>query len=152
VAGTASITPLIIAPLAWSIAAFRPQHSPEFIQAFNDLGSITMIWATPAAGVQVLAVGLAILCDKSPQPVFPRWSAYASFLCAIGLQCGLLAVLSQTGPLASDGIVSGGIESMVFIPWTLLMCVFLLRAIEQQQNREAEPVAVAKHPQGILTR
>jgi hypothetical protein len=139
-AGAASITPLILTPLAWCVAAFRPEHSPEIIQVFNDLGFITMITATPEVGVQVLAVGLAVLSDKRAQPVFPRWVASASFVCAIGLQCGLLCVLARTGPLAWDGIVAGGIESIVFIPWTLLMCVMLLKAIKQQETEEHEEV------------
>jgi hypothetical protein len=152
-AGAASITPLILTPLAWCVAAFRPEHSPDIIQAFNDLGFITMVTATPEVGVQVLAVGLAVLSDKRAQPVFPRWVAHASFVCAIGLQCGLLCVLARTGPLAWDGFVAGGIESIVFVPWTLLMCVMLLKAIKQQEVEEPEEAGrgVDVDRRGVLT-
>ena len=152
-AGAASITPLILTPLAWCVAAFRPEHSPDIIQAFNDLGFITMVTATPEVGVQVLAVGLAVLSDKRAQPVFPSWVAHASFVCAIGLQCGLLCVLARTGPLAWDGFVAGGIESIVFVPWTLLMCVMLLKAIRQQEVEEHEEAGrgVDVDRRGVLT-
>lgn len=152
-AGAASITPLILTPLAWCVAAFRPEHSPDIIQAFNDLGFITMVTATPEVGVQVLAVGLAVLSDKRAQPVFPRWVAHASFVCAIGLQCGLLCVLARTGPLAWDGFVAGGIESIVFVPWTLLMCVMLLKAIKQQEAEEPQEAGrgVDVNQSGVLT-
>jgi hypothetical protein len=151
-AGTASITPLILTPLAFCTAAFRPEHSPEVIQTLNDFGFITMVTATPEVGVQVLAVGLAILADKRANRVFPRWVAHASFVCAIGLQCGLLCVLTRTGPLAWDGLVGGGIESIVFVPWTILMCVVLLRAIKQQETEESTQQDLDMNRRGILTR
>ena len=135
-AGAASMTPLIVTPLPWCVAAFRP-HSPEIIQVLNDLGFITMLTATPAVGVQVLAVGLAILADKRPQPVFPRWVAYASFVCALGLQGGLLLVLTQTGPFAWDGVIAG-LLPFIFFPWCILMTPLLLRAIKQQEAEEAD--------------
>ena len=135
-AGAASMTPLIVTPLPWCVAAFRP-HSPEIIQVLNDLGFITMLTATPAVGVQVLAVGLAILADKRPQPVFPRWVAHASFVCALGLQGGLLLVLTQTGPFAWDGVIAG-LLPFIFFPWCILMTPLLLRAIKQQEADEAD--------------
>jgi hypothetical protein len=135
-AGAASMTPLIVTPLPWCVAAFRP-HSPEIIQVLNDLGFITMLTATPAVGVQVLAVGLAVLADKRVQPVFPRWVAHASFVCALGLQGGLLLVLTQTGPFAWDGVIAG-LLPFIFFPWCILMTPLLLRAIKQQETEEAD--------------
>jgi hypothetical protein len=135
-AGAASMTPLIVTPLPWCVAAFRP-HSPEIIQVLNDLGFITMLTATPAVGVQVLAVGLAVLADKRAQPVFPRWVAHSSFVCALGLQGGLLLVLTQTGPFAWDGVIAG-LLPFIFFPWCILMTPLLLRAIKQQETEEAD--------------
>jgi hypothetical protein len=135
-AGAASMTPLIVTPLPWCVAAFRP-HSPQIIQALNDFGFITMLTATPAVGVQVLAVGLAVLADKRVQPVFPRWVAPASFVCALGLQGGLLLVLTQTGPFAWDGVIAG-LLPFIFFPWCIVMTPLLLRAIKQQEAEEAE--------------
>jgi hypothetical protein len=136
-AGAASMTPLVVTPLPWCVAAFRPEHSAEIVHALNDLGFITMLTATPAVGVQVLAVGLAVLADKRARPVFPRWVAPASFVCAIGLQGGLLLVLTQTGPFAWDGVVAG-LLPFIFFPWCIVMTPVLLRAIRQQQAEEAE--------------
>jgi hypothetical protein len=136
VAGAASMTPLIVTPLPWCVAAFRP-HSPEIIQALNDLGFITMLTATPAVGVQVLAVGLAVLADKRARPVFPRWVAHASFVCALGLQGGMLLVLTRTGPFAWDGVIAG-LLPFIFFPWCILMTPLLLRAIKQQEAEEAD--------------
>jgi hypothetical protein len=131
--GTASMVPIILAPVAWCVAAFRPEQSPESIRSFNDLGFITMVMTTPMVAVEVLAVGLAILSDKGVRPVFPRWFAHASFLCAIGLLAGMLCVLSRTGPLAWNGMIAGWPPSLLFLAWTVVMTVMLLKAIKQQE-------------------
>jgi hypothetical protein len=131
--GTASMVPIILAPVAWCVAAFRPEQSPESIRSFNDLGFITMVMTTPMVAVEVLAVGLAILSDKGVRPVFPRWFAHASFVCAIGLLAGMLCVLSRTGPLAWNGMIAGWPPSLLFLAWTVVMTVMLLKAIKQQE-------------------
>jgi hypothetical protein len=136
-AGTASMAPIIIFPLAWCVAAFRPDRSPEFIQAFDDLGFITMVMVTPPAVAQVLVVGLAILSDKGPRLVFPRWLGYVTVLCSIAAVPGVFCVLYKTGPLAWDGSIAGGLPSLVFFPWVILMAVMLTRAINQQARQEA---------------
>jgi hypothetical protein len=45
----------------------------------------------------------------------------------------LSAALTRTGPFAWNGFVGGGLESLGFIPWTMLMVVALLKAIRQQE-------------------
>jgi hypothetical protein len=137
VAGAASITPLILGPLAWCVAAFRPARNPEIMQVFNDLAFITLLMVTPLAVVQVLAVGLAILSDKRARPIFPRWVAHASFVCALGLQLGVVCVLTHTGPFAWDGPITGILDNLI-MPWTILMCVMLLKAIKRQEAEEGE--------------
>jgi hypothetical protein len=132
-AGTASMTPIILIPLVWCVAAFRPERSAEVIQAFNDLGFITQVMVTPPAMAQVLVVGLAILSDKRARPIFPRWLGYLSVLCAIADLPGLLCVLYKTGPFAWDGIIASGLPALTFLPWTILMAVMLTKAIKQQK-------------------
>jgi hypothetical protein len=131
--GTASMVTIILVPLAWSVAAFRPEQSAESIRTFNDLGFITLVMASPMVAVEIIAVSLAILSDKRARPVFPRWFAYWSFLCAIALLCGLLCVRTKTGPLAWNGMIAGWLPSLLFLSWVILMTVMLLNAIKQQE-------------------
>ena len=135
--GTASMTPIILFPLAWCVAAFRPEGSAEVIRVFNDLGFITMVLVTPPAMIQVLVVGLAILSDRRKRPVFPRWVGYVSILCTLVDFPGMLCVLYKTGPLAWNGIIAGGLPSLVFFPWVILMAVMLTRAIKQQETEQS---------------
>jgi hypothetical protein len=132
-AGTASMTPIILIPLAWSVAAFRPERSDQLVQAFNDLASITQVMVTPPAMVQILAVSLAILSDTRARPIFPRWLGYLSVLCAIADVPGLFCVLYKTGPFAWDGIMASALPALTFLPWTILMAFMLMKAITQQK-------------------
>ncbi len=135
-AGTASMTPIILIPLVWAVAAFRPERSDQLIQAFNDLASITQVMVTPPAMLQILVVGLAIFSDTRARPIFPRWLGYLSVFCAVVDAPGLLCVLYKTGPFAWDGILASLWPALTFLLWTILMAVMLTRAITQQQEAE----------------
>jgi len=130
-AGTASMTPIILGPLAWAVAAFRPEQSAN-VQAFNDLAFLTIVGVTPPAIAQMLVVGLAIISDKRSQPIFPHWVGYVSFVVPLGSLPGLLCWLFKTGPFAWDGFLAGGLPTLLFVPWTVLMAVVLTRAINQE--------------------
>jgi hypothetical protein len=133
-AGTASMLPVILVPVIWCTAAFRPEQSSEVIQALNDLAWITAIMITPLATAQVLAIGLGVLADKGARPIFPRWLGYVSVVIAILCLPGVLCVVTRTGPLAWDGIIAGGLPPLALFSWTIVMGVMLLRAIRLQES------------------
>jgi hypothetical protein len=133
VAGGTSMVPIILVPLAWSVAAFQPEQSADNIYLLNNFGFITMVMATPMVAVEVLAVGLATLSDKRAQPIFPRWFAYASFLCAIALLPGLLCVLAHSGPFDWDGIVAAWVPTLSTLIWVIATTIILLKAIKRQE-------------------
>ena len=70
----------VLAPIAWGFASFRAgSQSPELTQTLNDLAWIVFIFPWSPLAVWYASVGLAIIMDRSDQPVFPRWAAYLSF-------------------------------------------------------------------------
>jgi hypothetical protein len=133
IAGGASMVPVIIISLAWSVAAFQPEQSADNIYLLNNLAFITMIMGIPMEVAQVLAIGLATLSDKRVRPIFPRWFAYASFLCVIVVLPGLLCVLAHSGTFDWDGIVAAWVPTVSTIAWVIAATVILLRAIKQQE-------------------
>ena len=52
--------------LAWITAAFRPDRNPEITQAFNDLAFFSFFMPFPPFAMMVIALGIAILRDKTP--------------------------------------------------------------------------------------
>jgi hypothetical protein len=126
----------VLAPIAWGFASFRAgSQSPELTRTLNDLGWIVFIFDWSPIAVWYASVGLAIIMDRSEQPVFPRWAAYLSFWTA-GLSApGGLTILFKHGPLAYNGLLSLWIPLGVFGIWISAMTVLVIQGI----HREAQP-------------
>lgn len=114
-------------------AAFHPGMSPATLHALDDVGWLLFVGAPSTAIVETIVIGVVILQDRRPQPVFPRWGAYASFICAALYIPGGLIVFFKTGPLAWNGAVAWWVGLSAFGVWLVLMTVLELRAIAAQQ-------------------
>jgi hypothetical protein len=57
-------------------------------------------------------------------------------------------VLTRTGPFAWDGAITGTLDNLI-MPWTILMCVMLLKAIKRQEAEEVGQAADV-NPRGVL--
>jgi hypothetical protein len=113
-------------------AAFRPGRSPEIIQTLNDQGWLPFTGIIYAIFVQNLVIGVAVLSDKRPVPIYPRWYGYFSIWCAF-LYCGAsMDVFFMTGPLAWNGLFSWWLSLVAFFAWLVVTTVMTLRAISAQ--------------------
>jgi hypothetical protein len=131
----------VLAPIAWGFASFRAgSQSPELTQTLNDLAWIVFIFPWSPLAVWYASVGLAIIMDRSDQPVFPRWAAYLSFWTATLSAPGGLTILFKSGPLAYNGLLSLWVPLGVFGIWISVMTVLVIKAI----HREADSGAVAQ--------
>lgn len=88
----------------WLVAAFRPERAAELIYLMNDMawlqfvGGITMYLAMP------LAICIAALADRSPNPVFPRWCGFVNIWLAVIILPDQLLFFFTQGPFAWNGI------------------------------------------------
>lgn len=62
----------------WLTAAYRPDRGADQIYLVNDMAWLQFIGGATIFFAMPLALGIATLCDKSSQPVFPRWFGYAN--------------------------------------------------------------------------
>ncbi|MET0547443.1 MAG: hypothetical protein ABWZ40_14160 [Caulobacterales bacterium] len=132
--GVLAFTPLMFASFMFACAAYRPERSADLIYLMNDLGWIVLVM-TPGA-IQPLAIGLAILFDKSANPLFPRWLAYLNLWLGTLFAGGVLNPLFKTGPFAWNGIIAFWIPAGIFSIWVGAMVVGLLRAAKKIDARE----------------
>jgi hypothetical protein len=130
-AGAMSLPPFILCGLLWAAAALRIDRAPEIIQVINDFAFLFLVAPAPPATVQLLAVGFAIIGDRSPQPVFPRWLAFATFWTAILILPGTLVVMFLKGPFAWNGLLGFWIPAIVFGLWTNVMAPMMIKAAKQ---------------------
>ena len=132
VAGAVGVVVLIVPPMVWTTAAFRPERSPELTMLLNDFGWLFFVMTFSPFFIQNLVIGLAVFIDKAELPVFPRWVGYFNIWVAILLIPGGLITFFKTGPFAWDGILAFWLPLLVFFGWFLVMFPLLLKAIKQQ--------------------
>jgi len=130
-AGTLSLPSLILCGILWAAAALRIDRAPEIIQVIDDFAFLFLVAPAPPATVQLLAIGFAILGDRSPQPVFPRWLAFATFWTSILILPGTLVVMFLKGPFAWNGLLGFWIPAIAFGLWTNIMAPMMIKAAKQ---------------------
>lgn len=131
-AGIASIWLFLLPGLIFSVAAFRPERSPDVTQALNDIGWFTFVMPFTLGFMQNLALGFAILGDKRPEPVMPRWVGYFNLWIALLFIPACLLTFFKSGPFAWDGLLAFWIPAGVFGGWFFLIALMVLRGIRQQ--------------------
>jgi hypothetical protein len=125
--GAILLVEFYIPSVVWEVAAFRPAMDPELTFRLHDLGSVLFVALPFTAALQAVALGIAILQDKTVPTVFPRWLAYLSFWAAIGFLPGALNPLAHSGPVAWDGILAWWLGLSIFGVWIVAVSVCLLR-------------------------
>jgi hypothetical protein len=122
----------------WLTAAFRLDRAAELIYLMNDmawlqfLGGVTMYLAMP------LSVAVASLCDKSPEPVFPRWCGYANLWMALTIVPDQLLFFFHRGPFAWNGLFGIWIPVVVFSAFFIINLVVLRKAVLRERARQLE--------------
>ena len=100
----------------------------------NDLGWIMFVMAVSTGICQNLAIGLAVISDKSSEPVFPRWVGFFNFWVALLTLPGLLLTFFKTGPFAWNGMLAFYLPAGVFFLWIFVMIYAVIKAVDQLQS------------------
>jgi hypothetical protein len=130
------ITPIGV----WMAASFRfDAQTPLVTQALNDLGWILFITVIWSIEVQFVAIGAAILIDRRPEPILPRWLGYLSFWAAVLLLPGGTAVFFKSGPFAWNGIIGFFCPLVAFSIWIISMTLVVHKALTRQIAEGSEP-------------
>lgn len=130
----AVVTVLFVAvAVNWSLAAFRPERSPEITQMLNDLGWFWFLFTATVPALQLMALGFAILGDKAAQPVLPRWLGYVNLWIAVLFLPGVLLTFFKAGPFAWNGLFVFWIPAAAFGLWFLVVAGPMFGAIRRQE-------------------
>jgi len=135
-AAATGATLFAIADLFWLIAAFRPDRDPQLIMLLNDLAWITSTAPVGMIIAQNLCLGLAVLLDSQPRPIFPRWVAYFSFGVSLVMAPSVCAAVVQSGPLAWNGLVSFWLRIISYALFLVVMFFVLQSAIKRQRKEQ----------------
>jgi len=132
--GCASALAISITSFFWWTAAFRPDRDPVVTQSWHDAGWLCLTAVVFIAMVQLGAIAVAILSDRSDPPLFPRWVAYLTAWVALLLLPSVMCLWFKTGPFAWNGIATLYLAFVAFGAWIITMMVQLLRVIREQES------------------
>jgi len=150
VSGAATYVLIVLYGTILAAAAFRPERPAEDTQLLHDTGWFMAFLAAPPFVVQALAVGAAILVDRSARPVYPRWLGYLGLWVALLLLPGTILLFFHTGPFAYHGIISYWIPLFAFGGWMLALSVGALLAARADTDAPNVPT-VAVDPRSPAT-
>lgn len=133
--GTVTILLFIIPAQVFTTTAFRPDRLVEITQFGNDLGWLILDMVNSTAIVQVLALGAAVLCDKSPKPVFPRWFGFFNFSVGLLFVPASLVTFFKSGPFSWAGVFGWYLGLTIFGAWYFVTAYLLVKAIKEHGPR-----------------
>jgi hypothetical protein len=124
--GTIVAAFFFLGALLFAVTAFRPDRPEELTQMMNDFAWILFITPGAPAFFQTIAIGFAILQDKSAVPVLPRWAGYLSIWVAVLFVPAGLGVVFKTGPFAWNGIITFWIPAVLVGAWSNVMAMLMI--------------------------
>jgi hypothetical protein len=137
--GSAGVLFFIVPTMMWTIAAFRPERDPQLILLLNDMGWLLFLMPFSSFLVQSVAIGLAILGDRSARPAFPRWAGFFNLWVGVLLVPGGIVTFFKRGPFAWDGLFGFWIPLLIFFAWYGVLFIYL----RAQILREGDDVSAS---------
>lgn len=137
--GSVGILFFNIPAVMFLITAFRPDRSPELTYLMNDMSWIITVMVWPPAFMQNVSIGVAILRDRSSDPIFPRWLAFFQFWVALLFVPGGLVPFFKTGPFAWNGLLSFWVAGSAFTLWYFVMPFMLMKATAHEARQLSAP-------------
>jgi len=132
--GTFATTFVTVPLVALMAVGFRPERPIELTQLMNDFAFILALTTVMGFSVQNITIGLAVLQDRSSNPVFPRWVAYFNFWLALVFVPAALIPFFKTGPFAWNGVLSFWLPVGLFVVWLFVMWSVLTKAIRSEYD------------------
>ena len=126
----------------WQAATFRVERAPELIQLLNDMAWIPFIGISSTLIMQAMVFGWAILIDKRPTTIFPRWVGFFNLWAGVMYVPGTFNVFFLTGPLAWDGWLAFYLPIVVFVLWMIVNSIYLAKAADNMRD-ELDSTGVA---------
>lgn len=121
VAGMVILTPII-----------RPDTTVAVFALMNDFTVVLLVVSTLPMLFQGIPLGMAILMDRSENPILPRWLAWISITWGIVQNGGVLSVFFDTGPFAPTGMIGVILPAVMLIAFMSALVVGFWRITPQQ--------------------
>jgi hypothetical protein len=134
--GYANVMLTFYPPIYWIINSYRSAERPDdMIYMLNDFAYIQFIGGLAIIMPMFVVLAIVALADKSPKPVFPRWSAYASIMTFILFLPDQALFFFKSGPFAWNGLFAFWIPLTVFGGWFFMVAYLIRRHVLSETAR-----------------
>jgi hypothetical protein len=124
--GLIGVATLMVGFALAATATLHPvQSDPDLTRALWDASLMIPAVGAPAAAVFFLGNGLSILRSG----VLPAWLGWLGIVTAIFNALGISAVFTDHGAFAADGVLGFFVGFLLFLLWTLLASITLVRSL-----------------------
>lgn len=132
--GAINVLIFVLPVQIYAAVAYRLDRLPEITQFGNDMAWLIFDMVVGPTQIQWIAIGLAILWDKSERPIFPRWFAYFNLWGAVLILLNNMILFFHTGPFAWNGLLGWWPGAAFFCLWYYVAFYVVRRAI--LENRQ----------------
>jgi hypothetical protein len=140
----------IIPLVFWQTAAYRPELDPVVTYRLHDMGWLFFLGVVSTGVIQAVLIGVAILRDKRPEPIIPRWIGYVCLWYGPVSTPGGFIYFFKTGPFAWNGVIAFWLVLAAFCVWISSLVFGLVKyAIPSEESElapQAEPAAAGAAP------
>ena len=124
--GLVAVATLMIGGAFAATATLHPvQSDPDLTRALWDASLLIPAIGAPAVAVFFVGNGLSILRSGA----LPAWLGWLGLVTALFNAMGISAVFTDHGAFAADGLLGFFVGFLLFILWTLLASVTLVRSL-----------------------
>ncbi len=131
--------------LIWAVAAFRADDlAPRSTRMLHDIGWFLFLFDVAPFMVWMVAIGLAVLVNKSGRRLFPRWAGYFSIWVALCEAPAVLILFFKTGPFAYNGLVGFWLPTVAFFAWVLVLTWLVIKDVNDEHAEAVAELAPAQ--------
>jgi hypothetical protein len=105
------------------------ERSDELIYLVNDIAWLQFIGGLALIMPMFVTVAVTAWTDKSVNPTFPRWVAFASIMTFILFLPDQMLFFFKESPFAWNGLFAFWVPLSVFCGWFILLAYLMRRSI-----------------------
>ena len=132
---------IIIPAWNFSTIALRVSRPVDVTLALSDQAWLMYVWPNPQTVLMFLTVGIAILRDPNPKPLFPRWLGFFNLAGALLFVGSTFCNMAYSGPFSWTGLMAFWLPAIDFGNWFILMTFALLKAIKRDDYEATSRIA-----------
>lgn len=132
IGGALTVMVVSFSAMYWCVAAFRPERTPELFTLLTDTGWLCIDLQYPCTQLQMWALAIVALHDRSKTPLLPRWACWLTIWAAISFFPASLTGVMKIGPFAWNGVLSYYFPYFCWLCWFSVTSFYMIKEVNRR--------------------